>query len=188
MYDLFIAFKNSHLFAQVLHTIVVLAPIWIPLFFALLWFDFWMHFKRREYIKALGGVLLEIKIPREILKSPASMEIFMNALHQPSVGNLIDVYFKGKVRAWFSLELVSLGGEVHFYIWTHPKFKNIIEAQLYAQFPNIEVHETNDYSMNVHHNPEKTTFGWIGQFALTKADAYPIKTYIDYGLDKDPKE
>ncbi len=29
---------------------------------------------------------------------------------------------------------------------------------------------------------------WGRYFKLTKQDAYPIKTYIDYGLDKDPKE
>ena len=164
------------------------APIWVPLFFILMWFDLWISYKRREYIKEQGGILLEIRIPREILKSPLSMEIFMNVLHQTSVGSLVDVYYKGRVRPWFSLEIVSIDGHVHFYIWTPTKFKNVIEAQLYAQFPNIEVHETKDYALNVHHNPLKTSFGWIGQFALTKADAYPIKTYIEYGLDKDPKE
>ncbi|MFZ2770137.1 MAG: hypothetical protein WAZ50_03370 [Minisyncoccia bacterium] len=147
-----------------------------------------MNYKRREYIKAQGGIVLEIKIPREILKSPVSMEIFMNTLHQTSVGSLVDVYYKGRLRPWFSLEIASIGGHVHFYIWTPPKFKTIIESQLYAQFPNIEVHETKDYALDVHHNPEKLSFGWIGQFALTKADAYPIRSYIEYGLDKDPEE
>ncbi len=164
------------------------APIWVPVFILLFWFDTWMNYKRREYIKEQGSTLLEIKIPNEILKSPLSMEIFMNTLHQTSVGSLIDVYFKGRVRSWFSLEIASIGGHVHFYIWTSPKFKNIIEAQLYAQFPNVEVHEAKDYTLDVHYNPEKISFGWIGQFALTKADAYPIKTYVEYGLDKDPKE
>ena len=88
----------------------------------------------------------------------------------------------------YSIELVSLGGQVHFYIWCHKNFKSRVETQLYAQFPNIEVHEVSDYALGVHHDLTKYSFGWIGQFALTKADAYPIKTYIDYGLDKDAKE
>src|SRR5674476_1656621 len=92
------------------------APLWVPLFFLLLWFDLWMNYKRREYIKALGGIVVEVKIPREILKSPVAMEMFLNTLNQPSVGTLVDVYFKGRVRPWFSLELVSIDGEVHFYI------------------------------------------------------------------------
>lgn len=133
-------------------------------------------------------MLLEIRIPREMDKSPLAMEVFLGTLYQTSVGTLLDVYFKGRVRPWFSLELVSIDGGVHFFLWLHPKFKNVIEAQLYAQFPNIEIHEVADYSLGIEHNPEKLSFGYIGQFALTKADAYPIKTYIDYGLDKDPKE
>ena len=164
------------------------APVWLPLLFAFVWFDLWLTYKRREYIKSQGSMLLEVRIPREMLKSPAAMETFLGTLFQTGVGTLLDVYFKGRVRPWFSLELVSIDGAVHFFIWLHPKFKNIIESQLYAQFPNIEIHEVADYAMGVHHDPDKYSFGWMGQFAFTKADAYPIKTYIDYGLDKDPKE
>ncbi len=29
---------------------------------------------------------------------------------------------------------------------------------------------------------------WGCEFKFTKGDGYPIKTYVDYGLDKDPKE
>ena len=164
------------------------APVWLPLLFAFVWFDLWLTYKRREYIKSQGSMLLEVRIPREMLKSPVAMETFLGTLFQTGVGTLLDVYFKGRVRPWFSLELVSIDGAVHFFIWLHPKFKNIIESQLYAQFPNIEIHEVADYAMGVHHDTSKYSFGWMGQFAFTKADAYPIKTYIDYGLDKDPKE
>ena len=173
---------------EVLHTLWTTSPVWIPLLFLLSWFELWLTLKRREYIKSQGALLLEVRIPRELLKSPLAMEVFMGTLYQTGVGTLVDVYFKGRVRPWFSLELVSIDGEVHFFIWMHPKFKNIIESQLYAQFPNVEIHEVADYALGVNHDTSKYTFGWMGQFALTKPDAYPIKTYIDYGLDKDPKE
>jgi len=179
---------RSELAQQTLHYIWILIPVWVPLFLILVWFDLWLTYKRHEWIKAQDSVLLEIKIPREMFKSPLAMEIFLNSLYSPSVGNLLDVYFRGRVRAWFSLEIVSIGGKVKFLIWAHKNFKGRIEAQLYAQFPNIEVHEVPDYALGVQWDSEKTTFGWFGQFALTKADAYPIKTYIDYGLDEDAKE
>lgn len=163
-------------------------PIWLPLFLILGFFSVWMDFKRREFIKEQGSVLLEIKIPREIARSPVSMEMFMNHLYQPSAGDLMKVFLQGSVRPWFSLELVSIEGSVHFFIWTQKKLRGLIETQLYAQYPNIEVNEAPDYSIGIHHDPEKLNFGWFGQFKLNKADAYPIKTYIDYGLDKDPKE
>lgn len=190
MLEQFISLLNNPIVLQVWHTIWVLAPIWIPFVIVWFWFDLWIKYKRREYINAQGSALLEVKIPREMFKSPLSMELFLNSLYgtNASVGNLLDVYLKGRIRPWFSLELVSLGGQVHFYIWCHKNFKSRVETQLYAQFPNIEVHEVSDYALGVHHDLTKYSFGWIGQFALTKADAYPIKTYIDYGLDKDAKE
>ena len=164
------------------------APVWVPLALLLIWWDVWMAYKQRQWISEQGSTLVEIKLPREILKSPEAMELFLNNLYQSSAGSLIDVYMKGRVRPWFSLELVSISGTVHFYIWMHKKFKELVESQLYAQFPNIEVQEISDYATAVHHDTDKFNFGWIGQMALTKADVYPIKTYMDYKLHENPDE
>jgi len=173
---------------EVFRSMFTYAPLWVPIALLLIWWDVYMHERRREWIQKQGGILLEIKIPSDMLKSPRSMELFLNSLHQPSVGSLLDVYIKGRVRSWFSLEIMSLDGVVHFYIWTHPKHRSVLESQLYAVFPNVEIHESPDYSLGIHRNPEKLSIGWIGQFKLNKPDAYPIKTYVDYELDKDPKE
>lgn len=188
MIERFISLFQSGAAEVVWRSAWTFAPVWVPLAALITWFDRWLAYKRREYIKSQGGILIEIRIPREMAKSPVAMETFLLSLHQTGVGSLLDAYLKGRVRPWFSLELVSIGGSVHFYMWLHPKFKNLIETQLYAQFPNIEVHEVPDYALKVNYDPGKYKFGWIGQFALTKADAYPIKTYIDYGLHTDPKE
>jgi hypothetical protein len=68
------------------------------------------------------------------------------------------------------------------------KFKNMIESQLYAQYPGVEVRELPvDYTAEVPENGAGY-FSHSFHYKLTKADAYPIKTYIDYGLDKNPKE
>ncbi len=188
MVERLISFYNNPIVVEVLRFIWITSPVWISLALIYIWFSLWLWYKRREWINDQGSVLLEIKIPREMFKSPLAMEIFLNTLHIAGVGSLLDVYIKGRVRPWFSLELVSKGGEVHFYIWCLKASKGRVESQLYAQFPNAEVHEVPDYTLGVHRDPEKISIGWIGQYTLTKADAYPIKTYIDYGLDKNDKE
>ena len=53
--------------------------------------------------------------------------------------------------------------------------------------PGIEVHEVDDYTKAINFNPEKMGM-WGCEFKYAKSNAYPIKTYVDYGLDKDPKE
>lgn len=184
----FLSLFGGELFIKFLHAAILLAPLWLPILFVMIFVELWIHYKQREYVKEQGGVLLEIKIPKQMTKSPLAMELFINTLYNPAVGNLLDVYMKGKVRVWYSFELVSIDGVVHFYIWTHPANKNRVESQLYAQFPNIEIHEVEDYALKVNYDPSKYKFGWFGQMGLTKKDPYPIKTYIDYGLDKNPEE
>ncbi len=188
LFEVFSPLFNQTFFWEFIDIAKVSAPVWIPVLLGAVFFEVWISLKQREWVASQGSVLLEIKLPREQMKSPVAMEMFLNHLNQGGVGTLLDVYLKGRVRTWFSLELVSIGGAVKFYIWMHKSHRTRVEAQLYAQFPNIEIHEVEDYAMKVDHNPEKWKFGKLLQFTLTKPDAYPIKTYVDYGLDKDPKE
>ncbi|HEY4489649.1 MAG TPA: hypothetical protein VJC12_00125 [Candidatus Paceibacterota bacterium] len=160
---------------------------WVPILLFSLFMQVYLRYIRAKYIVEEGNTLLEIRIPKEQFKSPAAMEIVLQALSQPSVGNYLDVFLKGRIRRWFSLELVSIEGQVSFFIWTHKKMKNMIESQIYSQYPTVEVHEVPDYSLKVVYDPGKISM-WGAQFKLNKADIYPIKTYIDYGLGEDPKE
>ena len=171
-----------------LNIFVVLSPILIvgTLFF--IFFDLWIEYTRAKAISEQEHVVVEIKLPKETMKSPASMELFLTALHQTSgEGGWFGRYWYGKTRAWFSLELVSVEGQIHFFIWMRKRFKGLIASSLYAQFPGIEVHDAEDYAMTVHYDP-KTMEIWAADFEFKKEDAYPIKTYVDYGLDQDPKE
>ncbi len=132
---------------------------------------------------------MEVKVPREVYKSPKAAEFFINGLFQ-TVGekNWFEKYWKGTVRSWFSLEIVSIDGVVHFYIWTKTGHKAQIESNLYSQYPGIEIFEVPDYTLPFNYDPNINTV-WATEFDLTKDNfAYPIKTYVDYGMDKDPKE
>ncbi|MFA6269842.1 MAG: hypothetical protein WC657_01365 [Candidatus Paceibacterota bacterium] len=163
-------------------------PIWLPVAFLVALFNAWLYYQRTKFWQKEGSVLLEIRLPREITKSPVAMEIVLNALHQPGgEGTWVDRIWNGQTRSWFSLEIVSIGGNIKFFIWTKPKHRNIIESQIYSQYPGVEIYEAEDYTKPFYYDPEKYGL-WGCEFALTKADPFPIKTYIDYGLDKDPKE
>jgi len=140
-----------------------------------------------KFLGEQNYILLELRVPKEVTKNPAAMELFITALYQGGgEGNWYDKYIKGGIRPWFSLELVSIEGQVKFFIWTRAGFKRIIESQLYSQYPDIEIIETEDYAKNF--DFDGTVELWGCNFKKTKPSFYPIKTYIDYGLDKDPKE
>lgn len=163
--------------------IAVAAPFLVPLILLGVLFESYMEYIRAGYIKKEGSVLLEIKIPKETNRSPLAMEIFFTALYHTGAVHLLEAFWDGKIRAWFSMELVSIDGQVHFFVWCWKRWRNLIEAQLYAQYPNIEIHEVEDYTKFVYHDPENLPF-WGTYFKLERPDVYPIKTYVDYGLDK----
>jgi hypothetical protein len=142
-----------------------------------------------KYVDDQPTCLLEIRLPKEITKSPAAMEIFFSHLFQNGAGNYGEAYLDGKTRPWFSCEIVSTSGSVRFFVWcSQSKFRNIVEAQLYAQYPNIEIVEVEkDYTKDFYYDPEKYQMYGL-QYMLTQPDPFPIKTYIDYGLDADQKE
>lgn len=165
----------------------LVGPVIIPVILFWTWNHYWLHFKRDGFIQSQGSLLLEIKLPREIYKSPKAMELALMQMHQPAGVTWKEGYLKGKVRPWYSFEMVSLGGEIHFYIWTWPRFKDLIESQLYAQYPGIQIVEAKDYTEGYSYDPDRWNT-WSTHFTLDKDDAFPIKTYIDYGLDKNDKE
>jgi hypothetical protein len=119
------------------------------------------------------------------------MEIIFAAMQATGAATYTEAYLDGKVKGWFSLELVSIEGQIHFYIWSsEPKFKKILEAQIYAQYPTVEIYEVpseKDYVRKHNFDPAKHLM-WGTQFKLLKDDIYPIKTYVDYALDKDQKD
>lgn len=183
MFGTFFPYIGSGIVGRTLHIVWVSMPVWLPIFLLAIWFRLYIVAKRKEWVMKQGSVLLEIKLPKETLRGPAGMELVLNGFFEPIVGTLFDVYFSGRVRDWFSLEIVSIGGQVKFFIWALPKWKKVIESRIYAQYPNVEIHEVPDYTSGVQYDPETTGIFAINS-ALTKADVYPIRTYIDYGLDK----
>ncbi|MEK7610540.1 MAG: hypothetical protein AAB468_02215 [Patescibacteria group bacterium] len=175
----------SYLWATIKSTSVV----WLPVFLGYLLQFLWRRYKQAQYILGTPWTILEVKLPKEISKSPHAMEVVMGVFNQSYEGNPLTRLTKGIVRSWFSLELVSIEGTIHFYIRLPKFFKDLVEAQIYSQYPEVEVTPVDDYVTSVPYGlPGSDWQLWGMELGLSKEDAYPIKTYIDYGLEKDPKE
>ncbi|OGI95060.1 hypothetical protein A2917_01620 [Candidatus Nomurabacteria bacterium RIFCSPLOWO2_01_FULL_42_17] len=151
---------------------------------------FWLHYIQQNFISGIDFVLLEIIPPRDVLRSPKAMELFItNALYHQSNKGGKEEYWQGAVWFWFSLEIASIEGQVHFYIRTPTRVRGLIETQMYAQYPQAQIKAVEDYTLAVDEISKDSAWnGWGCEFKLEKHEAYPIKTYVDFGLDKDPKE
>lgn len=197
MFDYYIQSYNDFLASPSYEpTMVVLGYLYnIITAFAFIWAPLWMwevleptlfKLKRAEFLKKVEFSVLEIRVPRNIDKSPLAMELVLQSLHQPfKPTNRLEKITKGKVNSWFSLEMISTEGAVHFYIYSPKEYVKLITTHLYSQYPDVEVHEVPDYVARVPFGRDKEEWDLHGtEFILSKPDPYPIKTYVDYGLDK----
>ena len=150
----------------------------------------WVHYIRQDFISGIEYNLLEIIPPREVTRNPLTMELFItNALYHFSNKGGREEYWQGAVWFWFSLEIVSIEGQVHFYIRTPSRIRGLIETQMYAQYPQAQVKLVEDYTLAVDEfSPKSAWKGWGCEFRLRNPEAFPIKTYQDYGLNEDPDE
>ncbi len=149
----------------------------IPLAIAAL--HLWHEYRQERFIMGIEWVLLEIQVPRDVVKTPSAMElIFSNALYHKSQKGLWEKYIQGSPVFWFSLEIVSIDGRVHFFIRTPTRVRKLVETQIYAQFPQAKIIEAEDYTYKVAQYKRNGDWNlWGCEFTKLGHDAEPIKTY-----------
>jgi len=159
--------------------------LWLPVLSFLVLKELWRRYVRAHFIFSKKYILLDIKVPREVAKSPKAMESILAGLHGTRrLGNKIEQWWDGWITAWFSLEIVGDTSGVHFYIWTQEFFKRVIESQIYAQYPAAEIRVVEDYVKDMPPAvPDKDWNIWGSELTLTKPDAFPIKTYEEFTLE-----
>ena len=185
---LILAFEIPGLSLFTLEWLAGTAPLWLPIVLILASWSVWVWYVQGLFISGRDPVVLDIKIPRDITKSPRAMEVALASLYNTSgEGAFLHRIWHGQVRVWYSFEYASFGGEVHMFIWCWKSHRHVVEAALYAQFPEIEIHQAEDYASKFKFDPSKHR-AFVNEHLYTKSDAFPLKTYVEFELDKDPKE
>ncbi len=140
----------------------------------------------RDYSSTVKWTLLEVRPPRNVERSPRTMEQVFAILHGIwSTPNYFDMYFTGRFfQSIFAFEIQGVGGEMHFYVRTESRYRNLVEAAIYAQYPEAEIEEVEDYVNSVPNNiPNPEWDIWGTDFKLAKDDAYPLRTYHKFQED-----
>lgn len=177
---------------NVLSVFIALIPIWLPLVLFYLFFNKWMDMVGAAFSLNQGRTTLRVRLPPEVMKSPEAMEFVIAQIHNTAnPDNLMQTYRDGKRPLPFSFEIASIGGEVRFYVNVPTKkTKNAFETNLYSQYPGVEIiEEAVDYAAEVPLDYKSAGYEIFAAHMGKKQDGIlPLKTYIDYGLDKMPKE
>ena len=132
------------------------------------------------------AVFLEMRIPRETLRSPRSMDQFFQAVAglRNAEGDLGEKYLDGETTRWYTFEMVSFSGEIHFYIKLHRKQRMLIEASMFSNYPEVEIAEVEDYMRHLPHHvlelKQDNLNLWGSEMVLAKEPGYPLNTYMEF--------
>lgn len=160
-----------------------------------------LFWRQPIFKKGIVWTFMEIRIPREVTKSPRAMEQVLLAMStlRNSPGDIREKYYDGEVTRWFALEMVSFGGEIHFYVRCRNKLKNLVRAAFFAYYRDVEVEEVEDYISRFPSSTQemyaKGYDMWGTEMIMNKmipnSDGkvlFPIRTYKDFEAPAEEKE
>src|SRR3989339_43188 len=155
--------------------------IWIAFFPVFIWMckEGWLYWIQGLYFSGKKFVLLAIDVPKLNEQSMKAVEHFIATLHGAYKDiNWVEKWWGGMFIDSFSLEIVSIDGYIQYFVFCDDYHVDLIKGSIFAQYPDAEIIEVEDYATNVpQHYPDEKYDMWGGEWVLNKSDVYPIKTY-----------
>ena len=168
---------------------------WIPVAWLLLWMAWvlWIYYIQEDYGSKREFILLALDVPVENEQTPVAVEkLFAHLAGAHGSINLWEQYWDGKTQDAFSFEIVSIDGYTQYLIRTMPKYRGLVEAAVYAEYPGAEITEVTDYVTGMPDRfPDDVYDLWGSEYILRNSSYYPIRTYKEFehqlsGDFKDP--
>lgn len=145
----------------------------------LLWILMFLY-NQNKYLGTIKWINLSLDIPKENEQTLLAVEQIFAQLHSIHINKTFgEKYFHGEFIMWLSFEIVSFGGQIKYIVRLPEWYRNLLESAIYAQYPDAEIKEVEDYMKNVPlYDPKSSYYNvWGTEFKLKKEDAYPIRTY-----------
>ncbi len=135
-------------------------------------------------------MLLEVRIPGEVLKPMRAMETvfagFWQVYNRP---NWFEKWWKGQYDFSFTMEIAAIDGVPHFLFRVPVKQRDMFEQHIYGQYPEAEIFEVEDYMKMVPKSiPNERWNIWGTDYTSLKSDCYPLKTYRDFETEREAIE
>ncbi|HBR80911.1 MAG: hypothetical protein UX09_C0015G0013 [Candidatus Uhrbacteria bacterium GW2011_GWE2_45_35] len=163
---------------------VVLLVGWIPIAAIILegFMEIWKDYRQSIYDGRLQYSLLAIDVPKMTEQSPKAIENIFSALEGAN-SNLLwkEIWFDGKQQPRFSIEIASVGGYIQYYFRCQTRFRDMVEASIYAQYPDAQIAEVEDYAKIVPSRfPDPEWDMWGTEFKLKKDNHVPFRTWPSF--------
>ncbi|MBI3626516.1 hypothetical protein HY224_00530 [Candidatus Uhrbacteria bacterium] len=143
---------------------------------------FWLDQRQDEWERRQKFILLAIDVPKLNEQTPKAVENIFAVIHGAhGTQSWWERWVEGIFQLYFSFEIISIDGYVQFIVWCCAKHRDLIEAAIYAQYPDAEITEIADYTENVPHKyPDPEYKIWGTEYQMTKPDFYPLKSWKEF--------
>lgn len=162
----------------------------LPVALFLVFQALWLFYIQSLYGKSISWMLLEVKIAKNIETTPKAMETVFASISAIDVHGItfFEKWWKGEVQNKISFELVGYAGGVYFYVYTPVNFRNLVEASIYAQYPDAEIKPAEDYTKLMPASLPNATYDLYGvDLVLVRDEAYPILMYEHFEDKEDER-
>lgn len=150
------------------------------------WVNYWeLQFGKRTYDSM---IFLRVILPPDIERTPKGMEQVFYNIHGMTRSYIrwIDLVLFRERQPWISCEMVAIGNSFSFIVGVERQRRSFVEAQLYAQYPDIHIEEVADYTQTIPPDaPNDDWQMWGVHYVLQEPDIWLIRTYKSWELDKE---
>lgn len=154
---------------------------WIAVIIAILYGIWWLYldYIQGRFIMNTKYVLLAIDVPKENEQTPKAVEHLFSHFHGIYKNpNFFEKYRDGYVQPTITVEIISVGGYIQFLVRAPEVQRDLVEAAIYAQYPNAEISEVEDYvDQYAAKFPNDEYDMWGCEMTLANKECYPIRTY-----------
>lgn len=177
------------LFSTIGNGMDVFRYVWFFIIPPLLWWVFfllWDDYSKGVFIGSTPFDIIEVIPPRDTERSPQPMELVFAGIQGVFKGfNAYEDLCEGQMILPFSFELAGTEGRVRFFVRCQSIYRGIVESNLYAQYPTIQILDVDeDYTKKVPAIiPNKNWNLWGSDMELVAPDPVPIKTWPHFEED-----
>ncbi len=148
----------------------------VAFIFLLVFLTVFVRFRqiRRKY--AEDYTVLQVRVSKENETGPIAAEHIFATLHGIQSKFSLWQRLKGYSSDHVSLEIASIGRMIKFYVAFPENLRNLVEGQIYAHYPDVEIEDSVDYS----YNPRNIENAIAVELKLLGPDIFPIKRYPQF--------
>lgn len=119
--------------------------------------------------------VVQVRVPKENEAGPMVAEQIFATMHGIQTRFSIWERLRGFSSDHVSFEVASVGRTIKFYAAFPEKLRNLVEGQIYANYPDVEIEDCKDYAI------DDPSYHFSGvELRYLEADVFPIKRYSQY--------